>query len=451
MKLTGRISCAVALALLIQLAATFPAAQAAPEDDARLENRKGVSQARRGNLEAALTSFEEACRVNPFDETALANLACAHNNLGVMLVKEHKYAEAVTHFEASKAQKPEDLQIRFNLLSTRITMRDTEGAAAEAKGILTLRPRDADTILRISTAFQKMEDDESAQHLLEDLVSRSPDNARALYQLGRLQYRQGNFSESRYSLTRALEVEPLHAEAKNLLARIEREEKVESTFEQDNSVHFNLTFEGAFPREWARDLLDLFETAYQKVGDFLGHFPAQRAQVIVYSPADFRRVNDLPDWAGGVYDGKIRLPVPPGTNSPDQLAGAVFHEYCHHLIFLLTDGACPTWLNEGLAQLLEGLDPNRARQILSSDETAVLLPLKRLDGSFARNSSRNQAERLYAQSLVTVAQLIDDRGIAAVRELLGHLGRKRPFDDALNMTFSLTPAGLEEMVRQSLE
>ncbi|HQG28071.1 MAG TPA: hypothetical protein PLY73_05900, partial [Candidatus Ozemobacteraceae bacterium] len=61
------------------------------------------------------------------------------------------------------------------------------------------------------------------------------------------------------------------------------------------------------------------------------------------------------------------------------------------------------------------------------------------------------AERLYAQSLVTVAQLIDDRGIAAVRELLGHLGRKRPFDEALNMTFSLTPTALEDMVRQSLE
>lgn len=446
-----RILCVVTLAGLTQLAATIPAAFAAPEDDARLENRKGVSQARRGNLEAALASFEEACRVNPFDETALANLACAHNNLGVLLVKEHKYPEAVRHFEASKAQKPEDLQIRFNLLSARITMRDTEGATAEARGIQALRPRDADTILRISTAFQKMEDDESAQQLLEELLAIAPNNARALYQLGRLHYRQGNFAEARYDLTRALEVDSRHAEARNLLSRIEREEKVESAFEHDSSVHFNLTFEGVFPREWARDLLELFETAYQKTGDLLGHYPAQRAQVIVYSPADFRRVNDLPGWAGGVYDGKIRLPVPQGTSSPEQLTGAVFHEYCHHLIFLLTDGACPTWLNEGLAQMMEGLDPQRARQLLGTGESATLMPLSGMDGSFARKTSRNQAERLYAQSLATVAQLIDDRGIAAIRELLGHLGRKRPLDEALNMAFGLTPAGLEEMVRQSLD
>lgn len=446
-----RAVCAITLAGLTLFAAQDPAAYAAPEDDARLENRKGVSEARRGNLEAALASFEDACRVNPFDETALANLACAHNNIGVLLVKEHKYPEAVRHFEASKAQKPEDLQIRFNLLSTRITMRDIDGAAAEARGLLALRPSDADTILRISTAFQKMEDDESAQQVLEELLSIAPNNPRALYQLGRLHYRQGNFTEARYDLTRALEVDPRHAAAQSLLSRIEREEKVESTFERDSSVHFNLTFEGVFPGEWARDLLDLFETAYQKVGDLLGHYPAQRAQVIVYSPADFRRVNDLPGWAGGVYDGKIRLPVPQGTSSPEQLAGAVFHEYCHHLIFLLTDGSCPTWLNEGLAQMMEGLDPQRARQILGKSGSAALTPLANMDGSFARNASRDQAERLYAQSLLTVAQLIDDRGIAQVRELLGHLGRKLPLDEALNMTFGLTPTGLEEMVRESLD
>ncbi|HNW33581.1 MAG TPA: tetratricopeptide repeat protein [Candidatus Ozemobacteraceae bacterium] len=443
--------CAIALSGLMQFVVALPAVQAAPEDDARVENRKGVSQARRGNLEAALTSFEEACRVNPFDETALANLACAHNNLGVLLVKEHKYAEAIRHFEASKKQKPEDLQIRFNLLSARITMRDSDGAAAEARGIITLRPHDAETILRISTAFQKLEDDESAQQLLEELLSRTPNNSLALYQLGRLHYRQGNFAEARYDLTRSLEVDPKYPEAANLLRRIEREEKVESSFERDSSVHFNLTFEGVFPREWAHDLLDLFETAYQKSGDLLGHFPAQRAQVIVYSPADFRRVSDLPGWAGGVYDGKIRLPVPPGTSSPDQLAGAVFHEYCHHLIFLLTDGACPTWLNEGLAQLMEGLDPQRARQLLGTGAAAMLTPLEKMDGPFARNATRQQAERLYAQALVTVAQLIEDQGVAAIRELLGHLGRKRPLDEALSMVFNLTLEGLDERVRQSLD
>jgi len=439
-----------ALALLL-LAVAAPAAVAAPEDDARVENRKGVGQARRGNLEAALASFEQACRVNPFDETALANLACAHNNLGVLLVKEHRYAEAIRHFEASKAQKPEDLQIRFNLLSARITMRDTDGAAAEARGILKLRPNDEETVLRISTAFQKIEDDETSQQLLEELLSKTPNSARALYQLGRLHYRQGNFAEARYDLSRALEVDPGHTEATTLLRRLEREEEVESGFERDTSVHFSLRFEGVFPRDWARDLLDLFETAYQKTGDLLGHYPAQRAQVIVYSPADFRRVSDLPGWAGGVYDGKIRLPVPPGTSSPDQLAGAIFHEYCHHLIFLVTDGACPTWLNEGLAQMMEGLDPQRARQILGTGESAHLMPLARLDGPFTRNATRQQAERLYAQALVAASQLIEEKGMAAVRELLGHLGRKRPLDEAMGMVYGMGLDGLDERVRQSLD
>ncbi|HEY9071111.1 MAG TPA: hypothetical protein VIV61_12710, partial [Candidatus Ozemobacteraceae bacterium] len=160
---------------------------------------------------------------------------------------------------------------------------------------------------------------------------------------------------------------------------------------------------------------------------------------------------DLPGWAGGVYDGKIRLPVPPGTSSPDQLAGAIFHEYCHHLIFLVTDGACPTWLNEGLAQMMEGLDPQRARQILGTGESAHLMPLARLDGPFTRNATRQQAERLYAQALVAASQLIEEKGMAAVRELLGHLGRKRPLDEAMGMVYGMGLDGLDERVRQSLD
>ncbi|HNV72578.1 MAG TPA: tetratricopeptide repeat protein, partial [Candidatus Ozemobacteraceae bacterium] len=140
------------------------------EDDARLRNRQGVLHAQRGDLLTAIRSFERARLADPLDDTALTNLSCAHNNMGVLLCRDRRFTEAIAHFEKAKQHKPEDLQIRFNLLSALVLIRDAERVDIEARGILALRPRDPETINKVANAFLKIEDDDSARNLLERIL-----------------------------------------------------------------------------------------------------------------------------------------------------------------------------------------------------------------------------------------------------------------------------------------
>ena len=159
----------------------------------------------------------------------------------------------------------------------------------------------------------------------------------------------------------------------------------------------------------------------------------------------------MPGWAGGLYDGKIRLPVAQGVRQPEQLRGAIFHEYCHHLVHLLTGGQCPTWLNEGLAQTAEGIPLGRARQVLQAPPAPAPIPLRQLAAPFGNVTSRPLIERYYAQSLLIVAALIEDRGWPAIQALLSALGHKNPLDEALMASFETTLDGLDERTRRALE
>ncbi len=421
------------------------------EDDARLRNRQGVLHAQRGDLLTAIQSFEKARLADPLDDTALTNLSCAHNNMGVLLCRERRFAEAIDHFEKAKKQKPEDLQIRFNLLSALVMIRDAEHVDLEARGILALRPRDPETINKVANAFLKIEDDDSARNLLERILEVDPSYAPALLSLSRMFYHQGNFIEARHYLDRTMEASPRNASATELLKRLQREERVESAFDRESSVHFTLFYPAGFPRDWVGEVLNLFEDAYVRVGELMNSFPSQRTQVIVYSPSDFQRVSTLPSWAGGLYDGKIRLPVPRSVSQPEQLRGAVQHEYCHHVVHLLTGNSCPTWLNEGLAQIAEGLDAEKAKQHLQEHDSMRIPPLKALDGPFAHARKREAAETLYAQSLYAAQWLIEEKGWPALQELLESLAKRLSFDEALQKTYGFNAENLDERLRRSLD
>lgn len=426
-------------------------AWSSPEDEARIFNRQGVLFANRGDIDGAIKSFARAVKADPQDDTARANLATAYNNLGVHLCREGKFKDAIHCFGEARYHKPEDLQVRLNLLSALVSIRDGERVDLEARSILKLRPNDSQTLIKISNAFQRMEDVESARNLLEKIVSTEPKNAEALFCLGRLFYQQGNFSEARFNLERSIEISPANASATDLLRRIGREEGVETPFERENSIHFSITFEDQISRDWAKDLLDLFEDAYSKVGDFLNYYPSQKVQIIVYFPKNFQKVSTMPSWAGGLYDGKIRLPVPPHTQSSDQLHGAIFHEYCHHLVHVLSDGRCPTWLNEGLAQYVEGLDTQKARTILFNAGLNRLPSLKTMSGPFSKTKDRSEAERLYALSLWISGFLIDEKGVSAIQTVLAGLSQRQGLDDVLTAAFGYTCESLDSKVREIFE
>ena len=215
-----------------------------------------------------------------------------------------------------------------------------------------------------------------------------------------------------------------------MLSRIEREAEVENNSQSYTSIHFSLVCHESFSEEWAEELLVLLEEAYDYIGEKLNFYPSQRSQVIVLQTEDFRRVHDLPEWAGGLYDGKIRLPVMGKGVKPDHLRGAISHEYTHHVIFLLSSGNCPVWLNEGLAQIFEfDSDLKDANEIQSAD-------YKNLSKFVAiiKGSSRQKAAQLYKDAHNLTLKLVNDYGWSNIAEILEKTSRGFKFDEAIKLT-----------------
>ena len=101
-------------------------------------------------------------------------------------------------------------------------------------------------------------------------------------------------------------------------------------------------YEGRERIETGKIVLRILEDAYGEVGRAFSHYPDQEIQVILYSDQQFQEVTDAPGWSGGVYDGKIRMPIGGIEKETPGLRRILYHEYTHAVVRDITK-RCPTW------------------------------------------------------------------------------------------------------------
>ncbi len=438
-RLTRR---AIFLLALFSLLLAATQCQAGYEEDSWVFNRQGMLKVSQGRLNEAIHDFEKACQINPYNDTALANLACARNNLGVVMAQQKNFEEAIRQFNAAKAQKPEDVSIRLNLLSVLVNLKNAPSVEREAREITSLRPNDVETGLKVAAALQKTENSSAAVLTLQDLASRVPDNAELHATLGRLLYRSGQLDESAYHLKRSQELNPEDAEIKSMLDRLEKESSIEDGVSTHTGLHFSLTCPDSFGAVWANEVLELLEEAYEQVGQQLDFYPNQRSQVIILQTDTFRRVHDLPEWAGGLYDGKIRLPVPARNTRPAAIKGAIMHEYTHHVVYLITSGNCPIWFNEGLAQIFEN-NYEKLDQFVNL-QTGDFSSFGEIDRMFRQNPDRTTAAVLYQTAMAATARIVAEHTWSKVAAFLEYLGMSYDVNHAANEAFAVEFTEIEK-------
>jgi hypothetical protein len=126
----------------------------------------------------------------------------------------------------------------------------------------------------------------------------------------------------------------------------------------------------------------ILEAAYWRIGTALYTYPADVITVVLYTREQFRDVTRSPEWAGGAFDGRIRVPVLGALQNIKEFERVLTHEFTHALVRSIAPRGVPTWLNEGLAVLFEGSNlARREQQFLQAPEP---LPLER---STARSAS----------------------------------------------------------------
>ena len=424
---------------------------AALEDESIIFNSQGIAKAKQGNYREAIKAFEVACQKNPFNNNAYSNLACAHNNMGVLLVNKKEFKNALIHFDIAKSQKPEDVSVRLNLLSTLVILKKTDQAIQEIGAIKKLRPNDSEILLKLANAQIKLEKNFAAMEILENLAEKFPKNAKYHKSLAKVLYNTGNSQEAIYHLTQATEINPNDKDALLLLKKARMEFSFAQKAQKFESEHFILSCNEKFSVEWGELLLEILENAYNNIGQTLHFFPEEKAQVIIFETNEFKRAHDLPNWAGGLYDGKIRLPVSSKNLRPEFLKGAVFHEYTHHVVYLLSAGKCPIWLNEGLAQFFEFSEAPKISENLQKDVINYFKAstIKKLENSFFKKASKDIILKSYLASLMIVKALQDEYGWDSMREVLIQISKGYSFESSMENIFQISEQEMKNLVLDS--
>ena len=257
----------------------------------------------------------------------------------------------------------------------------------------------------------------------------------ALVRLARAEEERGEVAPAVDHLGRAIELAPAREDVA-VLQRILERWKRELELGQDDWTEGSSRFELSFDTDRAdilhhsHEVLEHLERSYDDLFAWfqVDPFGTTPVRVVLYDSKDFDRLTGLGDWAGGVFDGVVRVSVD-DLLAGDQWRAVLVHELVHAFVNGIAGAKVPGWLNEGLAQLLENR-PRLVADLRARLTASSVFPLERLGGSLASWEDTAAIGRAYAESLVFVAHLRATFGDEALRRMLLGLAQGQSVDEA---------------------
>jgi tetratricopeptide (TPR) repeat protein len=327
---------------------------------------------------------------------------------------------------------------------------DPDRARAYAKRAIDFAPNDPMLLSWYSSLLIDAGDYAEAISRAEQAATIAPDSPDAFRQLGTAYYVSNRLPEAIKAWKRSLVLRP-DDNLRQLVAKVEREVAVEGEFKEQESSHFTVRFEGQRTGfTLASDVLRTLERQYAELSRDLNYSPQQSISVVLYTEKEFFDVTQSPSWSAGANDGKLRIPVKNLTSVGGQFERVLKHELTHSFVHFMTRGNCPAWLNEGLAQLMEGRDPNYyAPAIARLYRDGKFVPLGSLHEAFSP-LNEEKADIAYGESLVMVAYLESTYGMPVVLRILEQLGAGEPAENAVREITQKDYAQLERDLGEAL-
>lgn len=161
-----------------------------------------------------------------------------------------------------------------------------------------------------------------------------------------------------------------------------------------------------------------------------------------------------PSWVQALFH-KDSIYIPTDDSKPVdymKLYRSLKHEYSHAVIYALSSGSCPSWIDEGIAQWFEGANIENKKNVLRNWlKYRSLIPLKRLRKGFV-SLPADKAQIGYAQSLFAVQDLIKSYGINKFNTYFQYIqigyGFNRPFFKAFGISEKNYEAKLDYKLRK---
>lgn len=326
-------------------------------------------------------------------------------------------------------------------------------------------PSPADPDVARALAYAKAGHDAEAIRLLRASLAREPRNLAALQAIAEASLRLGDAQAAADAARKAVRLDERDPRSHALLGdaqlalgntnsaasayraslRLKADAAVQRKLEEiepqppraTGGAQFRLRYDGGVNEPLGVAVLQLLTEAFAEYGRRLGFAPPEPVTVILQTETDFQ-VTGTPAWAEGVYDGSVRIPVKGFAQPTDHLKTLLRHELAHSFVTSRTGGNCPTWIQEGVAQWLEGADLGRGEAgLLSRARSGTLLPLLTLEAPF-QNLVASDVAVAYAESLSGVAHLLRLRREEGLVRLLAALGDGLPSEEALPVSIGMS-------------
>ena len=257
--------------------------------------------------------------------------------------------------------------------------------------------------------------------------------------LGEVAHQQGDLSFAIKTYENALKLAPGNTELREKLAAWRSEATVHDNLRAFKDDRFTILFDGPANRVLAERGTTVLRDAFWRIGQTLGSYPSNPINVILYTDKQFHDITGAPEWAGGGFDGQIRMPVGGAAQNLREFDRILTHELTHAMLHSIAPRNVPAWLHEGLAMYFEGNDPAVSEKRLVAARAFV--PLANLQYGFSGLTSK-QADLAYEMSAFAVGALLTRLGQGNLRFVLQDLDRGLELDVATRR-FGLTMADFE--------
>jgi tetratricopeptide (TPR) repeat protein len=174
---------------------------------------KGTVAYNSGDYVSALARYEEAVKQNPEDAESLSNL-------GQVLVRMQRTAEAVPYFERATALNPNRWAYRFNLARAQALLQRWDEAIASYRQAQALFPDDYATTFNLALTMHKKGDDKGAVAEYKKAIALSPEDASFRMALAISYEALQQNSEAAGQYVEYLRLSPLAADAEKVRAKI---------------------------------------------------------------------------------------------------------------------------------------------------------------------------------------------------------------------------------------
>lgn len=319
---------------------------------------------------------------------------------------------------------PELAQARERLLSG-----DPAGATRLLRGVLARDARSIVALQALAEAQLAMGDAHAARETASRAAALDDHDPRSHALLGDALAAIGERVAAQDAYRRSLRLRPD--------AGLERKIGALAAAPSTSRAQFRLRYDGGINEPLGVAVLEVLAGAYDNYAARL-HFRPDDPVTVVLELGTSLQDPRAPEWAAGLNDGTIHVPLRGMERLSVALVAVLRHELAHSFIRARTGGNCPTWLQEGISQWLEGGNPYREDPaVAAAARQGRLLPLLTLEGPF-QSLPPEQVGIAYAESLSAVAHIVRTRGEGAIVRLLAGLGDRLPAEEALPVALAVS-------------